>query len=156
MGDLLHLSLLNRKQRLAWKKQNGGQPTMLINLKKEIVAYDADETQILDAEKKPPTVKTVVTRALRQVHADDQKDNLPLKQARYNLLKRIEKVDEIEMTDSERELCCNRVGKIYLQVELIGGAVDVLQGKDVEVAALPQVEAPKEAGASVSTEIPKQ
>jgi hypothetical protein len=128
MGDLRFLDVLNRKERKAYEKQMKGQNTMLVNLNTNVEAYEVDDTLIKNAKNNIPTVKDLCMRALRQVHADDQKDNLQIKQIRYNLLKRITNSDEIELTDSEREILCNRIGKVFLQIELVGRACELING----------------------------
>lgn len=151
MGDLRHLDVLNRKQRQAYKKQMEGKETMLVKLNVDIEAYDVDETLIKNEKGDMPTLKKLLMRSLRQVHADDQKDNLQMKQIRYNLLKRIDKADEIDLTDSERELLCNRVGKIFLQCELVGKTCDLINAVVEEKAVEAKDAAPTQI---VSTEIP--
>lgn len=116
---------------------------MLVKLNTTVEAYDVDETLIKNAKEKIPTLKDLVVRALRQVHADDQKDNLQMKQVRYTLLKRINSADEIELTDSEREILCNRVGKVFLQVELVGKACELINGVVEEKKESAPTEAPK-------------
>lgn len=109
---------------------------MLINLLQPIEAMDADGTVIMNKDQKPPTLKEILLFSLRAPHNDDTRTGFKDKNERYLVLKRIDAVDEIELADGEVKMILDRVGKLYLQVELIGKVAEALTKKaDAPVAA---------------------
>lgn len=105
---------------------------MLTNLLQPIEAFDADTTMIMNKEGKPPTLKEMILFALRAPHGDDQRTGFREKNERYLVLKRVEKTDSLELTEGEVKMILDRVGKLYLQVELVGRVAEVLTAKPVE------------------------
>lgn len=122
-------NILNREERIFYLKHTKGARFVKINLLQQIEAMDADETIILNKEKKPPTLKEIILFALRQAHQDDQRTSLKDKKERYLVVKRVNAVDELELSDGEIKMILDRVGKMYLQVELVGKVAEILEVK---------------------------
>lgn len=108
---------------------------MLVNLLTPIEAMDADGTIIKNKDQEVPTLKEMVLYALRVPHGSDQSTNFKTKNERYLLLKRIDKVDEIDLTEAECKIILDRIGMIYLQVEMVGRCGELLTFKKTEEAA---------------------
>ena len=85
---------------------------MKVNLLTPIEAMDADETIIMNKEGKPPVLKEIILFALRAPHDSDQRTGLKEKNERYLVVKRVNAVDEIELTDGEVKMILDRVGKM--------------------------------------------
>lgn len=99
---------------------------MLVNLLSPVEAMDADGTIIKNKDGEIPTLKEMILYALRVPHGTDQNTNYKTKNERFLLLKRIDKVDEIELTDAECKSILDRIGMIYLQVEMVGRCGELL------------------------------
>lgn len=100
---------------------------MEIDLLQPIEAMDADETIIMSKGGKPPTLKEMVLFCLRAPHQSDQNQSFKDKNERYLVIKRLNAVDKIELTEGEVKMILERAGKLYLQVELVGKLAEVLR-----------------------------
>lgn len=99
---------------------------MKLNLLQPVEVLDSDGTIILNKDQKPPELKEIILFALRSIHESDQRTGLKEKNERYLVIKRVNTVDEIELTEGEVRMILDRVGKMYLQVELVGRVVELL------------------------------
>jgi hypothetical protein len=135
--DNRRLDLLNRKERQHYNKLYRGEYTMQINLLAPIEATDADATIIMNKEGKPPTLKEILLFALRSPHQADTQTGFREKNERYLVLKRVDAVDSIELTEGEVKMILDRVGKLYLQVELVGKVAEALSAKPPTAAVDP-------------------
>lgn len=137
LEDSRALRFLNRAERQHYKKRNGGLATMKLNLLTPVEAQDADGTMIMQPEKAGggiPSLKSMILFVLRQVIQDDQRQTEKYKKDQYLLIRRVDKVDEIELTAPERQLLVDRAYKILLQPELRGRVIELLESGENEGA----------------------
>jgi hypothetical protein len=124
--DKRHLHLLNRKERQLWKKWLSKGETKLINLTLPVEAFGPEDTIIKGENGQPPTVKGLLLRSLRAPLQTDQQQSFKEKNERYLIIKRLQAVDEIELTAAEVKLLKERVGRIFLDPEIVGKLGEVL------------------------------
>mgnify|MGYP006935476513 CR=1 FL=1 len=120
--DPAGLRFLNREERrrhMALLKKYRGKFYML-NLNQPIEAVDADGTVIKNAKEEIPTVKEIALYGLRQAHVLDRESGFDDKNIRYQLAKRIEKADELEITETEAKILKKRVGALFVQIDIVG------------------------------------
>lgn len=101
----------------------------MINLIQTVEVIDADGTPIKNKEGTCPTLKEILLYAFRAIHPSDQQQGFKEKNERYLIVKRIEKVDEIELNEAEIKICKERIGKIYVQAGIVGRASELLSGE---------------------------
>lgn len=121
-ADRAGLQFLNREERRrhqALLKKYRGKFYML-NLNQPIDAVDADGTVIKNAKEEIPTVKEIALYSLRAAHVSDRDAGFDDKNVRYQLAKRIEKADELEITETEAKILKKRVGALFVQIDIVG------------------------------------
>jgi hypothetical protein len=125
----LDLTGLNRAERQLHKKYTRGEKFMKVNLLHKIEAFDADGKVVRNRSEQVPDLKEVILIALRQPLQADQATGLKEKNERYLLIKRLTASDEVDLADSEIKLINERVGRVHLQVEIVGRVMELLSGE---------------------------
>lgn len=120
---------------------------MLLDLNKAVSATDADGTLILDKDRKLPTLKDLALFALRTALPEDQNSNFAQKNKRWLVTKRLATCETglLELANEEIGLIKERIGRAYLQVELVGVAGELLDGGAEVKKPAPCEEVPAEA-----------
>jgi hypothetical protein len=124
--DGRRLDLFNRKERLAYRARFGGDETMKVNLLTPVESINHDGTIIKNEEGGIPTLKKIILYALRAPHNSDAHTGFKEKNDRYLVVKRVDQCDELELTDGEVKMILDRVGKMYMQVEIVGRVAELL------------------------------
>lgn len=126
--DIFDLSKLNRKERRLYNKvfKPGDSESMLINLTQKIEAMDADGQLVKNKLNEVPPLREVILIALRQPLQIDHATGLKEKNERYLLIKKLSSGDEVELNEKEIKTILERVGKVHLQVEIVGRVMELL------------------------------
>ena len=126
--DIFDLSKLNRKERRLYNKvfKPGDSESMLINLTQKIEAMDADGQIVKNKLNEVPSLREVILIALRQPLQIDHATGLKEKNERYLLIKKLSSGDEVELNEKEIKTILERVGKVHLQVEIVGRVMELL------------------------------
>lgn len=115
----------------------------MIDLKTPVNAVDADGTIIKGKEGTPPSLKEICLYALRQTHQSDQNTGFKQKNERALLARRIEKLDQIELTQGEIDQLKNRIGMLFLQADIVCAAGELLDGNVPSVGCEAPVAVPE-------------
>ena len=126
--DIFDLSKLNRKERRLYNKvfKPGDSESMLINLTQKIEAMDADGQLVKNKLNEAPSLREVILIALRQPLQIDHATGIKEKNERYLLIKKLSSGDEVELNEKEIKTILERVGKVHLQVEIVGRVMELL------------------------------
>jgi hypothetical protein len=126
--DIFDLSKLNRKERRLYNKvfKPGDSESMLVNLTQKIEAMDADGQLVKNKLNEAPSLREVILIALRQPLQIDHATGLKEKNERYLLIKKLSSGDEVELNEKEIKTILERVGKVHLQVEIVGRVMELL------------------------------
>lgn len=126
--DIFDLSKLNRKERRLYNKvfKPGDSESMLVNLTQKIEAMDADGQLVKNKLNEAPSLREVILIALRQPLQIDHATGLKEKNERYLLIKKLSFDKYAELNEKEIKTILERVGKVHLQVEIVGRVMELL------------------------------
>jgi len=99
---------------------------MEIDLLQDIEVFDSDGTLIKNKQGGPPPLKEVLLIALRSPHNSDASQGFREKNERYLMAKRITASDKIALTKEEAKLLKERVGMMFMQMEIVGRVGEIL------------------------------
>jgi hypothetical protein len=124
---------LNRAERKLYQRLFKGE-TVTINLLQQVEAFDGDGTLIKNKDGVCPPLKEIVEYALATAHQTDQNTGFKQKNERYLILKVVKASDEVDLTEAQIKLIKERIGMLFLQIEIVGRAAELLDGAVAPVA----------------------